>query len=203
MLGYILYIDQFACLPLGLTIIEYYTSAFSEGKIPENFEEELLHHAERLGIANIINKNTLIKPFSNPSGGERKRIIFLKYIFPILMNSSTVLIAFLDEVSAGLDADSFAKVRVMIEEVKYKGVKVVSIDHHEHKGGNVKKVEVFKKICQIPYKHSSKILSLWQKMIVKFFPHVYHKEEDECNLEIGEGSTEIIVWAPALGIDEP
>ena len=211
MLGYILYIDQFACLPLGLTIIEYYSSAFSEVKIPENFEEELLHHAERLGIANIINKDTLIKPFSVPSGGEKKRIIFLKYIFPILMNSSTVMIAFLDEVSAGLDTDSFAKVRVMIEEVKHKGVKVVSIDHHEHKGGNVKKVEVFKKIevlkrvVQLPRKHSSKILSLWQKMIIKFVPYIYHKEENHHDLEMGEESTDtkIIVWAPALGIDEP
>ena len=205
MLGYILYIDQFACLPLGLTIIEYYTSAFSEGKLSENFEEELLHHAKRLGIANIINKDTLKKPFSVPSGGERKRIIFLKYIFPILMNSSTVMIAFLDEVSAGLDADSFAKVRVMIEEVKHKGVKVVSIDHHERKSENVKKVEVFKKICQIPRKHSSKILSLWQKMIVKFFSHIYHKEENHHDLEMGEEciDTQIIVWAPPLGIDEP
>ena len=205
MLGYILYIDQFACLPLGLTIIEYYTSAFSEGKIPENFEKELLHHAECLGIANIINKDTLKKSFSNPSGGEKKRIIFLKYILPILMDSSDVMIAFLDEVSAGLDTDSFHKVRVMIENIKAKGVKVVSIDHHEHKGMNTLKVEVLKEVLKIPHQSTQKILSFWQKMIVKFFPHVYHKEEDDRDLEMGECKTDtrIIVWAPALGMDKP
>ena len=201
-LGYILYIDQFACLQSELSIKEYYVSAFSEGKIPENFEEELLHHAERLGIANIINKNTLIKPFSNPSGGEKKRIIFLKYILPILMNSSTVMIAFLDEVSAGLDTDSFTKVRVMIEDVK-KSVKVVSIDHHEHNGEKSLKVEVLKRVVKVHHKPTRKVLSLWQKMIVKFFPHVYHKEEDERDLEMGEGTTEIVVWASELGIEEP
>lgn len=203
MLGYILYIDQFACLPLGLTIIEYYASVFSEGKVPENFEKELLHHAKLLGIANVINRDDLKKSFSNPSGGERKRIIFLRYVLPILMNSSTVMIAFLDEVSAGLDADSFAKVRVMIEDIKNKSVKVVSIDHHEHYGDKSLKVEVLKRVVKVHNKPTQKILSLWQKMIVKFFPHVYHKEEDERDLEMGEESTEIVVWAAELGIEEP
>ncbi len=203
-LGYILYIDQFACLPSGLLVYEYYSSAFTEGKIPENFEEELIRRAESLGIANIVNKETLQKPFSNPSGGERKRIIFLKYVFPILMESSAVMIAFLDEVSAGLDADSFTKVRMMIEEIKNKGVKVVSIDHHEHNGINSLKVEVLKEVRKIPSKPSSKVLSFWQKMMVKFFPHVYHKEEDdEKDLEMGEDSTDIIVWAPQIGIEKP
>jgi len=202
-LGYILYIDQFACLPSGLSIIKYYTSAFPEGKIPEDFEDQLLKRAERLGIANIIKKDTLEKPFSNPSGGERKRIIFLKYILPILMDSSTVMIAFLDEVSAGLDVNSFDMVRTMIEEIKTKGVKVVSIDHHEHKGGNTLKVEVIKEVLKIPQQSTQKVLSFWQKMIVKFFPHVYHKEEDERDLEMGECKTDIVVWAPALGMDKP
>ncbi len=203
-LGYILYIDQFACLPLGLNIIEYYSSAFSKGNTPENFEEKLLHHADLLGIENIINKDTLHKPFSNPSGGEKKRIVFLKCVLPILLDSSTVMIAFLDEVSAGLDAVSFAKVRIMIEEMKTKGVNVVSIDHHEHNGINSLKAEVFKEICKVHHKPSPKVLSFWQTMIVKFFPYVYHKEkQDEKDLEMGENSTEIIVWAPTIRIEKP
>ena len=202
-LGYILYIDQFAGLPSGLSIEAYFTSAFPEGILPEGFEEELLRRAELLGIANVINRNTLKNPFSNPSGGERKRIIVLKYILPILMNSSKVMIAFLDEVSAGLDDLSFAKVREMIEEVKKKGVKVVSIDHHEHNGVYTLDVEVFKREEQIPHPPTHKVLSLWQRMKVKFFPHVYHKEEDESVLELGEAKTYIVVWAPALGMVEP
>ena len=202
-LGYILYIDQFAYLPSGLLIYEYYASAFPEGHVPEDFEEELLKRAELLGINNIINKDTLKKPFSDPSGGEKKRIIFLKYVLPILMNSSKVMIAFLDEVSAGLDASSFAKVRVLIEEIKSKGVKVVSIDHHEHEGNKIKKVDVLKRVIQIPQTPIPKVLSFWQKMIVKFFPHVYHKDKDNCDLEMGEGSTDIVVWAHELGMEEP
>ena len=119
------------------------------------------------------------------------------------MNSSTVMIAFLDEVSAGLDTDSFAKVRVMIEEVKTKGVKVVFIDHHEHNCINTLKVEVFKEIRQIPHKPIPKVQSFWQKMIVKFLPHIYYKEKKEEDLELGEKQTEIEVWAPSLGIEKP
>lgn len=203
MLGYILYIDQFAYLPSQQLINVYYASAFSEENLPANFEEELLRRVEQLSISNVINRDTLKKPFSNPSGGERKRIIFLKYILPILMNSSTVMIAFLDEVSAGLDTDSFAKVRVMIEEVKTKGVKVVFIDHHEHNCINTLKVEVFKEIRQIPHKPIPKVQSFWQKMIVKFLPHIYYKEKKEEDLELGEKQTEIEVWAPSLGIEKP
>lgn len=151
-IGYILYIEQFACLPLEQQIIEYYASAFPEGKLPANFEEELLHRAIQLGISNMINTDTLNKPFSKPSGGEKKRIIFLKYILPILMGASKVMIAFFDEVSAGLDVDSFTKVRAMIEEIKSAGVKVVSIDHHEHEGKNILKARVFKRVYQIPLK---------------------------------------------------
>lgn len=205
MLGYILYIDQFAYLPSQQLINIYYASAFSKENLPAKFEEELLRRADQLSISNIINRDTLKKPFSNPSGGEKKRIIFLKYILPILMNSSTVMIAFLDEVSAGLDADSFAKVRVMIEEVKIKGVKVVFIDHHENNCINTLKVEVFKEIRQIPHKPIPKVQSFWQKMIVKFLPHIYHKEkkEEDIDLELGEKQTEIEVWAPSLGMEKP
>lgn len=203
MLGYILYIDQFAYLPSQQLINVYYASAFSKENLPVNFEEELLRRADQLSISNVINRDTLKKPFSNPSGGERKRIIFLKYILPILMNSSTVMIAFLDEVSAGLDADSFAKVRVMIEEIKIKGVKVISIDHHENNCINTLKVKVFKEIRQIPYKLIPKVQSFWQKMIVKFLPRIYHKERKEEDLELGEKQTEIEVWASSLGMEKP
>jgi Fe-S cluster assembly ATPase SufC len=202
-IGYILYIEQFACLPLEQQIADYYASAFPEGKLPANFEEKLLHRAVQLGISNIINKDTLKMPFLKPSGGEKKRIIFLKYILPILMGGSKVMIAFLDEVSAGLDVDSFTKVRAMIEEIKSAGVKVVSIDHHEHDGKNILKAQVFKRIYQIPRKLKPKVPSLWQRMIVKFFPRIYHKKEEEMDLELGEKQTEIEVWAPAIGIEDP
>ena len=204
MLGYILYIDQFAYLPSGQQIYEYFASAFPNSDVlPKNFKDELLKRAYQLNINNLVNTDTLHICFSNPSGGEKKRIIFLKYVLPILMNSSNVMIAFLDEVSAGLDAVSFSKVRNIIEEIKIIGVKVLSIDHHDHHGLNTLQVEVFKEIRQIPDKHSPMVLSFWKKMIVKFFPRVYHKEEIEDDIEQCNLHTEINVWAPTLGIKKP
>ena len=200
-LGYIIYIEQFACLPIGQQIIEYYESAFSEGEIPKNFEEELLHRAYQLGISNIINKETLKNTFLKPSGGEKKRIIFLKYILPILMDASKVMIMFLDEVSAGLDIDSFLKVRTIIEEIKCKGVKVVSIDHHDHVGRNILKAQVFKRVYQIYSKKKPTVLTFWQKMIVKFFPRSYIKKEEETDLEKCEEKDIIDVYAPDLKIE--
>lgn len=48
-----------------------------------------------------------------------------------------------------------------------------------------------------------KVASLWQRIIVKFFPRIYHKKEEEMDLELGEKQTEIEVWAPAIGIEDP
>jgi ABC-type transporter Mla maintaining outer membrane lipid asymmetry ATPase subunit MlaF len=203
-IGCILYIEQEASIPSDLTIYEYFRIPFEEERhIPKNLKEELLERAIQLGISNIVNENTLSKPFENPSGGECKRIIFMQGVLPILMNSSKVKIAFLDEVSAGLDPSSFAEVRNIIEEIKAKDVKVVSIDHHDFVGDNIKEVVVFKKEVSIPPKSKPKVLSLWQKMKVRFFPYIYHEKENERDLELGEASTTIEVWAPALGIEEP
>jgi len=201
-LGFIIYIDQFACLPLQQEIYEYFISSFPDlTDIPLDFEYTLFNLSDKLGISNIINKDTLHQSFSNPSGGEKKRIIFLKYVLPIIMGFSKVMIAFFDEVSAGLDADSFAKVRIIIEELKLLGVKIVSIDHREHFGKNSLKVEVFKDIREKEQKLSEKkCLSLWQKIILAFFPYDYHQNEEHnmIDLENGEKETTIIVWAPLL-----
>ena len=203
MIGYIIYIDQFAYLPSGLSIYDYYESSFTKDEIPEHFEDALLRYAEDLGISNVITKNTLKMSFSNPSGGEKKRIIFLKYVLPILIGTSKVMIAFLDEVSAGLDSDSFAKVRVIIEEIKRKGVKILSIDHHEHDGNNILKATVFKQIYEIPHATSKKDTLFCKKILVRFFPYVYHKEKNKNELESMQSSTGIKVWAPLLGINDP
>jgi Fe-S cluster assembly ATPase SufC len=220
MLGFMLYIDQFASLPVGQDIYAYFASAFlnhhTSQPLPEHFKDELLKLANRLGIFNVINENTLYAPFSNPSGGEKKRIIFLKCVFPILMGVSNVMIAFLDEVSAGLDAESFTAVRLIIEEIKAMNVKVVSIDHHHHNGNNVLEVEVYKEIREIKIHrvHSPpKLLLFWQKAIVKIFPRAYHKnnkDDEPADLEIGENENEnenettfeIDVWAEPLGIQK-
>jgi hypothetical protein len=69
-IGCILYIEQEASIPTDLTINEYFRVPFEEeGYIPENLKDELLKRAVQLGISNIVNENTLSKPFENTSGG--------------------------------------------------------------------------------------------------------------------------------------
>ena len=118
------------------------------------------------------------------------------------MGESKVMIMFLDEVSAGLDVTSFGMVRTLLEQVKNKGVKVISIDHHDYPTDL--SVEVFKKVipASIP-EGDKKIPSLLRRIMQRVFPFRYQEEEKEPDLEMGEGSTDIVVWAPALGIEEP
>jgi ABC-type transporter Mla maintaining outer membrane lipid asymmetry ATPase subunit MlaF len=195
-LGFIIYIDQFTSLPQGMTLKQYFSSAFQN---PVECMHKLFEYAEILGISNIVNEQNIEMPFSNPSGGETKKLVLLRYILPILMGESNIMILFLDEVSAGLDDISFTKVRSLIEEVKAKGVKVVSIDHHEYPTDY--NVKVFKKIIPANYSHLQSNKKD-QSLIHRIFPHMYHKKE-EIAIKTGHEPTEIIVWSPELDIEEP
>jgi ABC-type lipoprotein export system ATPase subunit len=202
MSGFVIYLEQLASLPIGMTLREYFASSFSNPDVPpDSFQNKLFEYANMLNLSNIVNLTTLEQPFEKPSGGEIKRLIFLREVLPILMENSHCMILFADESSAGLDEQSFSTLRVLIEEIKARGVRVVSIDHHDY-STNLS-VEVFKKKVQIPNPKSKKVMpSLLQKMMQKLFPFRY-QEEKEPDLEMGEGATNIVVWAPALGIEEP
>ena len=110
------------------------------------------------------------------------------------MGESNIMILFLDEVSAGLDDISFTKVRSLIEEVKAKGVKVVSIDHHEYPTDY--NVKVFKKIIPANYNH------LQSNKKKQSLIHMYHKKEENA-IKANHETTEIVVWSPDLDIEEP
>jgi ABC-type Mn2+/Zn2+ transport system ATPase subunit len=213
-LGFIIYIDQFASIPQSMTLKQYFSSAFQNpiylhDNLHDKFMHKLFEYAEILGISNIVSEHNIETPFSNPSGGETKRLVLLRYMLPILMDESKVMILFLDEVSAGLDDTSFTKVRALIDEVKAKGVRVVSIDHHDYPTDY--NARVFKKI--IPAAHLQldiKVLSFMRRMTHKIFPHVYHKNE-EIIMKKGDGgattttttTTDIVVWSPDLDMEEP
>ena len=193
-LGFIIYIDQFASLPQGMTLKQYFSSAFQN---PIECIHKLFEYAEILSISNVVNEQNIELPFSNPSGGETKKIVLLRYIFPILMGESKIMILFLDEVSAGLDDTSFMKVRSLIDEVKAKGVRVVSIDHHDYPTDY--NVRVFKKIIHTNHEQpDKKTLSLMHKI----FPRVYHKKK-EIDMKTDRETTDIVVWSPDLGMYEP
>lgn len=91
----------------------------------------LLHYAKIMGIDNLINVATVRSPFEKPSGGEEKRIMILRALLPLLLDVSNVKIIFNDEITAGLDDDSWHHVRDIIDILKAKNVKFITIDHHK------------------------------------------------------------------------
>jgi len=190
-LGFIIYIDQFTSLPQGMTLKQYFSSAFQN---PVECMHKLFKYAEILGISNIVNEQNIEMPFSNPSGGETKKLVLLRYILPILMCESNIMILFLDEVSAGLDDISFTKVRSLIDEVKAKGVKVVSIDHHEYPTDY--NVKVFKKIIPSNYSHLQS--NKKKQSLIRVYP-----QQEENAIKANHETTEIVVWSPDLDIEEP
>ena len=100
---------------------------YREKALPAVFYE----YAEILGVDNIIKADTIDTTFNNPSGGEEKRLLFLRAILPILHGITEVKVLFCDEITAGLDDANWRKMRKVIDELKLKGLKVVTIDHHD------------------------------------------------------------------------
>ena len=182
--GSFCYIEQFASIPDNVTVCKFFTSGFPDlSKLPSNFKEMLFEYAKALGVENIVNELTFEKSFGKLSGGEKKRIIFMHFVLPILMDVSKVKILFLDEISAGLDKDAFLKVRHIVELIKENGIVIVSIDHHECSADL--EVNVEKRIITIS-KPSTKKESLLNKFVKRFSPNSYKKEIEESDLEMGE-----------------
>ena len=104
-------------------------------------EEKVLHYAALLRLT-IINKSTLHCSFKGPSGGEERRIGFLKNVLPVLIGEKKILVIFLDEISAGLDPITRLAVRKVIEELKELGVIVVNIDHNKFESKHVARIPI-------------------------------------------------------------
>ena len=161
----------------------------------------LIKYSEILGISNIINRNTLDQKFDNPSGGEQKRIMFLRAIIKILSNpeSNNIKVIFCDEITAGLDSrnenSSLYKVRSVIEILKNQfKISIISIDHHDINTN--KKYEVRKKITNTRDKFKSspivKTSSLCQFFNNYFLPMTV--ESYDFKTKNSKKNTEVITW---------
>ena len=195
----ILYIDQSAFIPRGQSVQYFFTSVFPEGP-PDGFEKSLYQISYDLGIENLVNEKTMSKCFKKPSGGEIKRLILLRHIFPILMNVSNVQIAFLDEVSAGLDKETVLKVRKLIEQLKDKGITVISIDHIDDIDYSVDlEVEIHKTVLPLIKSTSTKKkLPFWKTIFSSRYIQFDEKYEDEDeDLEI-----QYVFSAPLLDLED-
>ena len=92
----------------------------------------LYKYSLSLGIDNLINGETVHRTFNKPSGGEEKRILFLRAVIPVIMRTSNVQVMFCDEVTAGLDRKTCTYVRELISSLKTEfGIKFMTIDHHD------------------------------------------------------------------------
>lgn len=86
------------------------------------FDQEL---AEQSLTEVDLAKEMLTQPITELSGGEKQRVALIRN----LMFTPKVLL--LDEISAGLDADTKAVVHRLIEQYRAKGVTVLSVTHDE------------------------------------------------------------------------
>nr|QBK88870.1 MAG: AAA ATPase domain protein [Mimivirus LCMiAC01] len=112
-----------------ITIRQFMTEYLPDGDVADSV---LCETAKILQIENIINSETLGESFVKPSGGEVKRIMIIRAILPILTNCTKVQYIFADEMTAGLDEESWTLVRSLFDEIQKKyNIRVVSIDHHD------------------------------------------------------------------------
>jgi len=120
-----IYVEQRCMIPTQTTEIlrEYLDFNLNDESIFMEFVKDL-------GLEHIINHNTLDEAFKFPSGGEEKCVVLLKLLFPILCGRKKILVAFLDEVTAGLDAESQKSVQKIFNKINSKGTIIVMIDHH-------------------------------------------------------------------------
>ena len=57
---------------------------------------------------------------------------------------------------------------------------------------------VFKRVRRVPRKVAPNVPSVWQNVIVRFVPRMYHKKEESTDLEQGEGQNELKCGHPDL-----
>lgn len=137
-----LYLDQEMSVPKSSSItIRRFLSNFIEDVDlqPVHLEQTIIKWATFLQLSNIVNSTTLDNSFSTPSGGEVKRLNILQMFLPIFMDQIKIKVLFLDEITSGLDDDTYNIVRRLIEYIKsHSNITIVNIDHHQYNVGQTK-----------------------------------------------------------------
>ncbi len=183
-----LYLDQRMKLPQDQRTIRQVMFDYIYKQVDnELFDITLCKYANLLGLSNIINPSNLESKFNKPSGGEEKRILTLRAFLPILLELTDIKIIFNDEITAGLDYDNWVKVRKLIQELKSKGIKFVTIDHHDF---DAPKLQVKKKTYKLKSNKISKSSNDFIVRIGKYFTN-----RDDKTDEKPEG---VLVWIDGL-----
>jgi ABC-type lipoprotein export system ATPase subunit len=173
--GQWLYMDQKMNIPKSSSTIHEIMSHFMPCGEKADVAQ-LFKYAQILGIDNVINEQTLNSTFTRPSGGEEKRIMFLRAILPILCDVSHVKVIFCDEVTAGLDDVNWNRVRIVIDDIKKKGVKFVTIDHHEFEPDITYNVK--KEIEPLPIRKDVSVKPSWFDNLMDTYRYRYKNPKD-------------------------
>jgi ABC-type multidrug transport system ATPase subunit len=186
------YLEQKMRLPkTNLTIRQFMVHKTAPSFLKDSLkvDKDLCHYADMIGIGNLINHNTLDKTFDCPSGGEEKRILSLQAFLPILLGDDKVKVIFCDEITAGLDPKNFEKFRDLVQILKDKGIRFITIEHHDIEAHNL---EVMKRIVTVSKskKNASKGIHNILEAIVKF---VSPKNDDNPKKE-PEEETIVEAW---------
>lgn len=127
------YLEQAASVQRNkhVTIREYFKLGLSNQD--REIDHEIVTYAEMLGLATIINDDTLGSSFQKPSGGETKRILALKKFLPILVGDTKPQVVFADEIMTNLDDQNFLRVRQLIELIKKNyNITFVIVEHRDY-----------------------------------------------------------------------
>ena len=188
--GQWLYMDQKMNIPKSSssTIHEIMSQFMPHGKKAD--VTQLYRYSRVLGIDNVINKSTLNCTFTKPSGGEEKRIMFLRAVLPILSGSSKVRAIFCDEVTAGLDDVNWARVRSVIDDIKKTGVKFVTIDHHEFEADITYHVK--KAVEDLPSHELASVKPSWFDNMMNTYRYRYKSPKEASK------KTKVHVWLPEI-----
>jgi len=188
--GQWIYLDQKMKLLKSSKSIKQIMSDYLPKNIQINLDI-LFEYSIKMNIDNIINYDTINKPFKKPSGGEEKRILILRAIMPILMKVTNIKIIFNDEVTAGLDENNWLLVRKIFTNLKEQfGIRFITIDHHNFDADinlSVKK-KIIKKLTV-----KENIINN-ENFISKIFCNLYKKEQEKINKE----DSQLYVWIPTI-----
>ena len=163
----------------------------------------LFKWAKYLGLT-MIKDEKLLEKFKGLSGGEKKRVVLLRYLLPILysihnlkmgkVGKSVPKYLFVDEPTAGLDKQTWFLVQQIFDHLKKNGINIFLIDHHDQVKADVilqvhkieeekveRKDEVYLELEEEGYIGSGRVnccsgrMNCWQRIVESYEGK---KEED-------------------------
>jgi energy-coupling factor transporter ATP-binding protein EcfA2 len=175
------------------TWLEYFLSDLSRAEIdnlPEDgsVKDAIVDFAQRIGLSDFVTLallNSYIKGGKQPSGGQERRLVFLRGILAVVLRVREIEVLILDEVTSGLDSENAMLVNSVVAALQRElGFLVCFIDHGEY--ACAEKVTVEKLTVAIvpnvedpsPDSPDENIDASWFGKVRKMFDNLYKPPAD-------------------------